>query len=85
MAVTLSPELQARIEAIALGGDYGSAEEVLDMALTLLEDREEKLRWLQHELDKGLKSLEESDYSTRSIDEILADARARYQRGRKRA
>jgi len=85
MAVTLSKELQARIEAMVMGGDYTSAEEMLSKALTLLEDREEKLRWLQNELDKGLKSLEDSDYSTRSIDEILADARARYQRTRKRA
>lgn len=90
MAITLSPELQARIELMVLSGDYASADDVLTKALALLEDREEKLRWLQQELDKGLASLERGDYSTRSIEEIIADARARHQaraprRTRKRA
>lgn len=90
MGVKLSAELQARIEMKVLSGDYSSAEEVMSKALALLDDREEKLAWLRREIDKGLASLERGEHSTRSIEEIIADARARHQaqarkRTRKRA
>jgi hypothetical protein len=41
-------------------------------------DREAKLRWLQAELEKGAASLDRGEYSTRSIEEIIADARSRH-------
>jgi putative addiction module CopG family antidote len=90
MGVTLDPALLAQIELKVLSGHYTSADEVVRKALALLDDREAKLRWLQAEIDKGVASLERGEYSTRSIEEIIVDARARHQararqRTRKRA
>jgi putative addiction module CopG family antidote len=90
MGVTIDKKLLDRIEMKVLSGDYASASDVVRKALALLDDREAKLRWLQGELDKGLASVERGDISTRSIEEIIADARSRHQaqvrrRSRKRA
>jgi len=78
MGVTLTPEQQARIELKVLSGEYTSAEEVLDKALALLDDREEKLAWLRRELQVGVDQLDRREYSDRPIEEIIAEARRRF-------
>ena len=87
MGIRLNPKLQARIESKVSSGEYSSADEVVRKALALLDDREEKIAWLQREIDKGLRSAERHELSTRSMEEIIADARARFKasvRGRTR-
>jgi antitoxin ParD1/3/4 len=80
--VSLTPELEALIQARVRSGRYTSASEVVREALRLLEDRDELRRLhlaeLRSQVAAGLDSLDRGQ--TRDgdavIDEILDDASA---------
>ncbi len=58
MNVSLTPELEAFIQAKVQSGFYGSASEVIREGLRLLEEQDElkkkRLEMLNREIDKGL-------------------------------
>jgi antitoxin ParD1/3/4 len=80
--VSLTPELEALIQARVRSGRYTSASEVVREALRLLEDRDElrrlRLAELRSQVAAGLDSLDRGQ--TRDgdavIDEILGDRSA---------
>lgn len=59
MAITLSPELQARIERLIATGRYGSVDEVVTEALRLL--------------DRTVRDVEHDDGRTDSFSEVIEE------------
>jgi antitoxin ParD1/3/4 len=60
MNVSLSPQLERMIEERIASGRYGSASEVIQEALQVLEDRE-RLQGLRRQAAEGLESLERDE------------------------
>src|SRR5262245_37752921 len=77
--VSLTPHLEAFIHQTVTSGRYQSASEVVRTALRLLEERERereaKLDWLRHEIQKGLDS---GPATPLDIDEFLRECRAEF-------
>ena len=65
------------ISKLTASGRYGSASEAVRAGLRLLEQEEAKYEALLDALDEG----ENSGESARSLDEIVADAKARRNAG----
>ncbi|HEY7029790.1 MAG TPA: type II toxin-antitoxin system ParD family antitoxin [Thermomicrobiales bacterium] len=53
MVVQVSPQVEARIEELVASGHYSDAGDVIDKAVHLLEEREQKLAQLRAELAIG--------------------------------
>ena len=80
MNVALTQELEELIEAKISSGPYGSAIEVIDDALRLLDERDRsgKTRWkaLRHEISRGVEQLDNGEKAPLDISEIKHKARA---------
>jgi antitoxin ParD1/3/4 len=76
-SVTLGNHFDNFIGAQLSEGRYGSASEVVRAGLRLLEESEMKLDALRAALDAG----EASGIGTRSMDDIFAAARQRFEEG----
>lgn len=86
MNVSLTPQLERMIEERIASGRYGSANEVIQEALQVLEDRE-RLQGLRRQVAEGLESLERDEVL--KLDEAglkdylqQADRRGRERRSR---
>lgn len=84
MNVSLTPELEALIQAKVATGMYSNASEVIREALRLLVDHDTlkdlKIQQLKQELAIGLSSLDRGEYSQDSLQDIrqrVLDAQAR--------
>jgi antitoxin ParD1/3/4 len=79
MNVSLTPQLEDMINSKVESGQYNSASEVVREGLRLLQERdltrEEKLRWLRGEIEKGIDDLEAGRY--RDGREAMQELRAR--------
>ncbi|HEV1284810.1 MAG TPA: type II toxin-antitoxin system ParD family antitoxin [Bryobacteraceae bacterium] len=78
MNVSLSPELEKLVQAKVESGLYGSASEVVEDALRLLERQEIQLQELRARMDEGLASLDRGEgvdgeeFMQKMIDELDA-------------
>lgn len=65
MNVSLTPELEAFVEATVKSGRYGSASEAVREGLRLLQEREAKFLRLKKDIEEGLASgdAEEGSFS----------------------
>lgn len=74
MNVSLTPELEAMIQAKVATGMYSNASEVIREALRLLKDhdlvKELKTQQLKRELSIGLAALERGEFSQESLEDI---------------
>jgi antitoxin ParD1/3/4 len=76
--VSLSPELEKLVQAKVESGLYGSASEVVEDALRLLERQEIQLQELRARMDEGLASLDRGEgvdgeeFMQKMIDELDA-------------
>jgi antitoxin ParD1/3/4 len=76
--VSLSPELEKMVQAKVESGLYGSASEVVEDALRLLERQEIQLQELRARMDEGLASLDRGEgvdgeeFMQKMIDELDA-------------
>ena len=74
MNVSLTPELEAMIQAKVATGMYNNASEVIREALRLLSDHDHlkqlKTQLLQRELSIGLASLDGGEVSKLSLEDI---------------
>ena len=74
MNVSLTPELEAMIQAKVATGMYSNASEVIREALRLLKDhdleKELKTQQLKRELSIGLASLDRGEFSQESLEDI---------------
>ena len=53
MVAHLTPQLETRIAKLVSSGNYADADDVIEKAVSLLEERERKLAWLRAELAIG--------------------------------
>ena len=53
MVAHLTPHLEAQIAELVSSGNFADADDVLEKAVSLLEERERKLAWLRAELAIG--------------------------------
>jgi len=53
MVLQLTPELEATIADLVASGHYADADDVVETAVRLLDERERKLAWLRVELAIG--------------------------------
>ncbi len=75
MNVSLTPELEAFVEAAVKSGRYGTASEAVREALRLLEEREAKYQRLKQDIADGLAS---GRSAVGSFAEIAKRAQARW-------
>ena len=74
MNVSLTPELEALVQAKVATGMYNNASEVIREALRLLKDQdllnELKIQLLKRELSIGLSGLDRGEFSEESLEDI---------------
>ena len=74
MNVSLTPELEALVQAKVATGMYNNASEVIREALRLLKDHdllnELKTQHLKRELSIGLSGLDRGEFSAESLEDI---------------
>jgi antitoxin ParD1/3/4 len=74
MNVSLTPELEAMVQAKVATGMYNNASEVIREALRLLKDHDLlndlKLQQLRRELSIGLSGLDRGEFSQQSLEDI---------------
>ena len=74
MNVSLTPELEAMVQAKVATGMYNNASEVIREALRLLKDHdllnELKIQQLRRELSIGLSGLDRGEFSEKSLEDI---------------
>jgi antitoxin ParD1/3/4 len=79
MNVNLTPEMADYVSSELASGDYASASELVREALrSLRRDRDleaQKFALLKQELDIGLGEAERGEFSSRSVDDIVAAVR----------
>ncbi|MGH2561047.1 MAG: type II toxin-antitoxin system ParD family antitoxin [Thermomicrobiales bacterium] len=83
MSVSLSPQVEARIRQRVEAGTYHSADEVINEALSLLDERDRQLLALRAKLQIGLDSGETIEYSSELMNQIEREAEEAYLRGEK--
>ena len=76
-SVSLGEHFEAFVGARIADGRYGSASEVVRAGLRLLEEHETRLKALRAAIIDG----ENSGISARTVDDIFADARRRFDAG----
>ena len=76
-SVSLGEHFEAFVGAQIADGRYGSASEVVRAGLRLLEEHETRLKALRAAIIDG----ENSGISARTVDDIFADARRRFDAG----
>jgi antitoxin ParD1/3/4 len=77
MTRQLTAKHEALVEQIVASGRYESADQVLDEALHLLQEREERRQWLRQELQKGFDQAERGElieFTAEYREEILRRA-----------
>jgi len=74
MNVSLTPTLEALVQAKVASGLYNNASEVIREALRLMDENDRikalKMEVLKKELNMALISLDQGEYSTNSVNEI---------------
>lgn len=73
MNISLSEGLEIYIKNKVATGDYNSASEVVNEALLLLKEQDEKKQVLRSALQEGFDDIEAGRISTQSIDEIFEE------------
>lgn len=73
MNVSLPDPMKAWVEEQAKGGKYGNASDYVRDLIRKDQDRQSKIAQFQKLIDEGL----ESGLSTRTMEELLAEARSR--------
>lgn len=85
MNVSLTLELEKLVSDEVKSGRYKSASEVVREGLRLIRLREEKLKMLRREIDKGVKSLKRGEgIEYHSVKELFDDVRSEAERKSKR-
>ena len=71
MNVSLTPELEAFVDAVVKSGRYGSASEAVREGLRLLQEREAKFLRLKRDIEDGLNSGEATEGSFADVAKRL--------------
>jgi antitoxin ParD1/3/4 len=77
MSITLSPEIEAKIEQKVRSGCFQSPNELIQSALEAMERYEESIQSLKASLQQGLDELEEGEgiriQSSEDLDQLFED------------
>lgn len=78
MHISLTPKLESKIKSKVNSGLYNNASEVVREALRFMEENEEivqqmKLNHLRQSIDTGAQQVENGQFSTRQVNDIIAD------------
>jgi len=78
MHISLTPKLESKIKSKVNSGLYNNASEVVREALRFMEENEEivqqmKLNHLRQAVATGANQVENGQFSTRQVDDIIAD------------
>ena len=85
-SITLSPELARAVDEAVAAGEYASASEVIRDALRDWKEKRDLLGYTVEELRRLYQEgLDSGPGRFSSMEEIKAEARARFQRSKKRA
>ncbi|MEM7373762.1 MAG: type II toxin-antitoxin system ParD family antitoxin [Bacteroidota bacterium] len=83
MNVSLTPTLEAFVQAKVATGLYNNASEVIREALRLLEENDRikalKMEILKKEVSLAIESLDRGEYSSKSVGEIADQILSMYQ------
>lgn len=77
MNVSLTPELEAFVEAAVKSGRYGSASEAVREGLRLLQEREAKFLRLKKDIEDGLASGDAGEFDDAVLERIKSAGRKR--------
>jgi len=84
MNVSLTSELENFVKAKVATGMYNSVSEVMREALRMMEERDAmqavKLEALRHDINQGLRSIEQGQSKPLDIESIKAEGRSQLQR-----
>jgi putative addiction module CopG family antidote len=83
MSASLSPQVVARIQHRVETGAYHSADDVIDAALALLDERDRRLDTLRAKLRAGLESGDPIEYTSELMSQIERESEEAYLRGEK--
>jgi len=82
MNISLTPTLEASVQAKVATGLYNNTSEVIREALRLLEENDRikalKIEILKQELSSALESLDRGEYSTKSVSDIADEVLNKY-------
>ena len=82
MNISLTPTLEALVQAKVATGLYNNASEVIREALRLMEENDRikalKIEVLKKELSLALESLDRGEYSTKSVSDIADEVLNKY-------
>ena len=82
MNISLTPTLEALVQAKVATGLYNNASEVIREALRLMEENDRikalKMEVLKKELSLALESLDRGEYSTKSVSDIADEVLNKY-------
>lgn len=88
MNVSLTPELEKLVQAKVDSGLYNSASEVIRESLRLLHERDKvreiRLEELRKEIQKGVKQIDQGDYTIYDTDNLEMLISETQQKGRSR-
>lgn len=75
MSVSLTPELEQRVNEKVASGRFTSADDVIREGLRLIEERDERLQELRHQVQLGVEAADRGELvdGEEVFDRILAD------------
>ena len=77
MVIQLTPSLQSKVDHLVESGRFDDPESVLEASLSLLQEREERLEWLRHELalaEEQVRRGEVIEYTPELVPRLLTEA-----------
>ncbi len=84
-SVNITDELNSWINSKVASGDYNNASEIFREALRVLKARDERekleLELLRHKVNLGIEQANNKQFSNKTIDQIIADAKAQINNG----
>lgn len=84
MTTQLSPEHQILVDQILEVAEYENSDHVITEALNLLKERDQRLKWLRAEIQKGIDSFERGEsveYTPELLEQVARKASERITRG----
>jgi len=77
MQISLNEHLESYVKSKIESGDYNNSTDVVQEALLLLQEQDEKKQILKNEIQKGVDSIEAGRYTTKTPRQIFHEVLAK--------